>query len=155
MAGRLMFLFEAVKRAGKDLQLQEVELFSGMELVDVVAAANPYGRSVNGQYATRSIDGNKVDRWSKWLDVNHNVRGNSTLVLELASSAELVDRYDLWTANDLPHRRDPITWKVYREAAGGWELVDRQVNVLPPLARFASYGGFLLSSPPPPMLPVF
>ena len=149
---RLMFLFEAVKRAGQDLQLQEVELFGPSGQLAIEGATNPGGAAANGQDVSKAVDGNKVDKWSKWFDGNMDTRGNSTLVLELGA-AQLVTSYDLWTAGDNPHKRDPITWKVYSFEAttNEWQLVDSRANVLPPLERFASYGSFTI--PPPPSSP--
>ena len=63
-----------------DLQLLEVELFGPDGQVNVSAASNPGGASENGQAASRAVDGNKVDKWSKWFDDNMDTRGNSTLV---------------------------------------------------------------------------
>ena len=151
---RVMFLFEAVKQAGQDLQLQEVELFGPSGQLAVLSATNPGGAAANGQVADRAIDGNKVDKWSKWFDDNMDTRGNSTLVLELGE-AQPVTSYDLWTARDKPHKRDPITWKVYSFEAttNEWRLVDSRADVLPPKERFASYGGFTIPGPPPPPSP--
>ena len=112
------FVFTAVGQAGQagqDLQLQEVELFGPSGQLAVVGATNPGGAAANGQDASRAIDGNKVDKWSKWFDGNMDTRGNSTLVLELGA-AELVTSYDLWTARDHPHKRDPVSWEVYVRA---------------------------------------
>ena len=124
----IKFVFTAVAQAGQDLQLQEVELFGPDGQLNVTSASNPYGESVNGQDASKAIDGNKVDKWSKFLDLNMDARGNSTLVLEL-SSAQMVIAYELWTANDKPLKRDPQSWEVYRAPDGlatteGWVLVD-------------------------------
>ena len=55
---RVMFLFEAVKQAGQDLQLQEVELFGPSGQLAVLSATNPGGAAANGQVASRAIDGN-------------------------------------------------------------------------------------------------
>jgi len=144
------FVFTAVGQAGQDLHLQEVELFGPSGQLAVLSATNPGGAAANGQVASRAIDGNKVDKWSKWFDDNMDTRGNSTLVLELGA-AQLVTSYDLWTARDKPHKRDPITWKVYSLEAttNEWRLVDSRADVLPPSDRFASYGGFTIPPPPP------
>ena len=149
-----MFLFEAVKQAGQDLQLQEVELFGPSGQLAVLSATNPGGAAANGQVADRAIDGNKVDKWSKWFDDNMDTRGNSTLVLELGAAQPLTS-YDLWTARDKAGKRDPVAWDVYvRAAPAAWQLVDSRQGVSPPAERFASYGGFLLFQPPPtPSLP--
>ena len=155
----IKFVFTAVAQAGQDLQLQEVELFGPDGQLNITSASNPYGESVNGQDASKAIDGNKVDKWSKFLDLNMDARGNSTLVLEL-SSAQMVTAYELWTANDKPLKRDPQSWEVYRAPDGlatteGWVLVDSQSGVAAPAARYTSYGRVDLRMPPlspPPFL---
>ena len=155
------FVFTAVKQAGQDLQLQEVELFGPSGPLEVVGATNPGGAAANGQDASRAIDGNRVDKWSKWFDGNMGTRGNSTLVLELGT-AQLVTSYDLWTAADKVGKRDPVSWEVYvRAAPAAWQLVDSRQGVSPPDGRFTSYGGLNMgvpagrftSSPPRPPAP--
>ena len=118
------FVFTAVGEAGQALQLQEVELFGPNGQLPIASASNPGGAALNGQIAARAIDGNKVDRWSKWLDANFATRGTSTLVLEL-DSPQLVTKFDFYTANDRANKRDPVSWEVYLEAARGtWQLID-------------------------------
>ena len=146
VGSEVKFVFTAVGQAGQDLQLQEVELFGPSGQLAVLSATNPGGAAANGQVADRAIDGNKVDKWSKWFDDNMDTRGNSTLVLELgADQAQRLTSYDLWTARDKAGKRDPVAWDVYvRAAPAAWQLVDSRQGVSPPADRFASYGGFLL-----------
>ena len=80
VGSEVKFVFTAVGQAGQDLQLQEVELFGPSGQLAVLSATNPGGAAANGQVADRAIDGNKVDKWSKWFDDNMDTRGNSTLV---------------------------------------------------------------------------
>ena len=172
----IKFVFTEVGETGQDLQLLEVELFGPDAQLAVSSATNPGGSSINGQDASKVIDGNKVDKWSKWLDANFHTLGNSTLVLELGTP-QLVTAYELWTANDNPNKRDPVSWDLYRAPAGwaasaiGWvhmenvhstnnasgvEGADRYVQA--PAERFTSYGRFDLPfpsplPPPPPSMP--
>ena len=147
MGSAVKFVFTAVGQAEQDLQLQEVELFGPSGPLAVVGATNPGGAAANGQDASRAIDGNRVDRWSKWFDGNMGTRGNSTLVLELGT-AQLVTSYDLWTAADKAGKRDPVSWEVYvRAAPAAWQLVDSRQGVSPPDSRFTSYGGLNMGVP--------
>lgn len=150
------------------LQLQEVRLYAPCKdtPLHIHKATNPGGRSPNSQPVTDLVDGNLEDASSKWVDLSfNNPNPISTLILQLDEPAS-VDRYELFTANDVP-KRDPTEWQMYRKpiGSGDWQLVASQAFD-PPVARHTSYGVFSLdglesshcdpshhiaSSPPPPL----
>ena len=96
----IKFVFTAVAQAGQDLQLQEVELFGPDGQLNVTSASNPYGESVNGQDASKAIDGNKVDKWSKFLD--EAVKEDLKLIVEFIDNVA-------WSFNPDEFDTDPST----------------------------------------------
>ena len=147
------FVFTAVQATQRYLQLQEVELRDAAGgLLPVQSAENPGGVSPNAQTPSRAIDGDTSSKASKWLDSSMADSGSSTLILHLARP-QLVARYDLWTANDNPRKRDPTSWQVFLQATpdGPWTLADNRTGVQPPLERHAPYGGFALQGAPLPL----
>ena len=147
------FVFTAVQATQRYLQLQEVELRDAAGgLLPVQSAENPGGVSPNAQTPSRAIDGDTSSKASKWLDSSMADSGSSTLILHLARP-QLVARYDLWTANDNPRKRDPTSWQVFLQATpdGPWTLADNRTGLQPPLERHAPYGGFALQATPLPL----
>ena len=144
----------------RELQLQEVQLYSSGALLTISSASNPGGNSPTNQPPSDAIDADvafcsptclNYTQGSKWLDLNmvNAASGyNSTLELTLSAPA-LVDAYNFVTANDNPCR-DPISWSMYRWLDGhGWLLLHEVVATEAPEERYTSYGPWYLYSPPP------
>ena len=114
-----------------ELQLQEITLFGqDSRAFSVSSALNPNGSHPAGiQGPENVIDGHTGIRSSKWLDMNMNISGQSTLQLGVNETAAL-GAYELWTANDNPGR-DPTGWTLSRHENGRWAVLDEQVCVPP------------------------
>ena len=127
------------------VQLSEVLLFAevGAPPLVVSGASNPGGASPSNQPASAVVDG---DTSTKWFDASIATAGASTLVIELAAAAPLLE-YEIFSANDNT-KRDPTAWTLERRRAdgAGWELMSAVSGVVPPDARRAGYGLMLASA---------
>ena len=100
----LRFTFTEVLERGRELQIQELQLFSAdrdRPPIAIASIANPGGESPPRQGVRKLIDGDVVSRHSKFLDAAMARRGVSVIEIGF-DSPQLVVAYQLWTANDNP-----------------------------------------------------
>ena len=112
LSDRFRFVFTAVRCSDRELQLQEVHLYSNGVQLTMSNAANPGGDSPHAQPPADVIDRDvgrceptcaNFKQGSKWLDFN---KGDLVMAF---SSPVAVASYDWMTANDHP-ARDPTKW---------------------------------------------
>jgi outer membrane protein assembly factor BamB len=112
---------------GASTQLSQVKLFSNGVPVPVVRASNPGGRAPKASVDESVHQLLKVDRDTKWTDMNFAKNKSSTLIFELATRA-VVTEYQLTTGND-DSGRDPVSWTLEAEISPGkWEQLDERAD---------------------------
>ena len=139
------FTFFATRGASSEhekseLQLAELNLYGAdgrSVLGPGVKASNPSGRTVNlQQTASKCVDGIVA---TKWIDGGFQANGHTSVLELVLPSAQHVESYNLWTANDVVHR-DPVSWLFeVRLPDGAWATLDAQEAVEPPVERLAAY----------------
>ena len=118
--------FTETKQPHRELQLQELQLFSSLEggsPIRIKHIANPGGRSPLKQLPHRLFDGDATSAASKFVDLNMPANGKSVLEITLHHAHDIAS-YELFTANDVPGR-DPTTWHIYALSVNNkeWRLV--------------------------------
>lgn len=146
------FIFTSVRFAPRELQLQEVLLFSRSSpgnRLSISSASNPGGDSPLSRMSPKVIDGDTTTVSSKWLDQNMLTNGKSELLLSLVHDED-ISGYTFVTANDVV-ARDPVSWQLFRRHSSDstWILLDERHDVLAPVERFAMYEIYRIEGPPP------
>ncbi|KAL1511010.1 hypothetical protein AB1Y20_005840 [Prymnesium parvum] len=160
----LRIVFSQLRGAADGIQLAELSLYSSRgRPVEGVTAENPGGLALTPFQRSHAVVDGLLS--TKWFDGAMGRANRSVLLLRReraaqngseettpclpAASCSLGDdvvEYEFFTANDNP-RRDPCSWLVERQTAGGaWELLSEVHAFSPPLARKASFGRFQLSA---------
>ncbi|KAL1511003.1 hypothetical protein AB1Y20_005828 [Prymnesium parvum] len=163
----LRIVFSQLRGAADGIQLAELSLYSSRgRPVEGVTAENPGGLALTPFQRSHAVVDGLLS--TKWFDGAMGRANRSVLLLRReraaqngseettpclpAASCSLGDdvvEYEFFTANDNP-RRDPCSWLVERQTAGGaWELLSEVHAFSPPLARKASFGRSPLSSSAP------